>query len=81
MQKTDIHIKWHVPCREELEWAKDIFLQVFTQFSYKYEDIEKMAQKDETINKFLLKDLHILIAVLDGLQPLLPFWDNKPLKA
>jgi len=81
MPKKEIHINWHIPSREELEWAKEIFLRVFTQFSTKYIGIEKLTQKDENINKCLLKDMHILIAVLDGLQPLLPFWDNQPLKA
>jgi len=81
MDKKDVNINWHVPSLEELEWAKEIFLRVFTAFSGKYEEIEKLTQRDETINKSILKDMHILIALLDGLQPLLPFWDDKPLQA
>jgi hypothetical protein len=81
MSKKSVHVKWHVPSTEELEWAKKIFLGVFTNFSEKYDKIGELTERNEALNKSLLKDLQVLACAMDGVHSLLPFWDTTQLQS
>jgi len=81
MDKKDIHLKWHIPTIEELEWAKVIFLRVFNRFSEKYETIDTLTERNEVLEKCFLKDIQILSSAMDAMNSLIPFWDKTPFKS
>ncbi len=72
--------KWHVPSQEELEWAKHLFLKIFTEYSSKFDVIKDATEENEVFNKRLLKYMQILLAAYDGINTLINFWDETPVQ-
>jgi len=79
MSRKDIKPSWHCSTEEELSWAKEIFLRVFSEFTIMFDGVSTLSAPNPELNKRLLKHLQILEYSLQGVQYLLPFWDETPL--
>jgi len=75
-----IKTNWHMPSSEEIDWAKQVFLKVFSEFSGKLENVSQFTEVNEEFNKRMLKNLQILLAAHNGVSTILSFWDNDPIK-
>ncbi|ODM89343.1 Proteasome activator complex subunit 4 [Orchesella cincta] len=71
---------WHIPTIEELEWAKELFLKIFIEYSAKFDFIADATEENEEFNKRLLKYMQILLAAYDGINTLFKFWDQTPVE-
>jgi hypothetical protein len=74
-----VQTNWHSPSQEEYDWAVQVFLKVFTEYSKKLEDVSKFTATNDEFNKRLLKNLQVLHSAYDGISTFLRFWDNVPL--
>lgn len=72
--------KWHIPSEDELNWAKTLFLNIFTEYTSKFTVIENATGENEDFNKRLLKYMQILLAAYDGISTLIKFWDETPIE-
>lgn len=70
-----------ISCHCFVHRAKSTFLDVFKKFSVRYENLSQLIAADESVNKYLLKEINILQAALEGIQILVPFWDTTPVSS